>query len=138
MWDVDAGDRARSRTLGSVGTSFALTSSVRFNAGRSEATWVLPAGTFTGLDSADRRTLSDWLDDASGIDNVIDLTTRAWNIAGAREIIGVFEIGQEHASWLIVRHRSVWTVARCKDGFVSDISTSLLGILGLIDEQRRA
>jgi hypothetical protein len=117
--------------------SFAVKSDVHFNAGWGEATWVLQAGTFTGLDTADRQVLSGWLDAASGIDTVLDLATRPWNIAGASAILGVFETDQDQASWLIVRHGSRWTVAREADGFVSDELDSLQEILGLLDELRR-
>jgi hypothetical protein len=116
--------------------TFAVISDVRFNAGLGEATWVLPAGTFNGLDVADRQVLSDWLDCARGIDAVTDLTVRPWNIAGPRAILGVFETDRDQASWLIVRDGSGWTLARCADGLVSEVLDSLADILGLIDEQR--
>jgi len=120
----------------SAGMNFAAKSDVRFNAGRGEATWVLPAGTFTGLDTADRQALSDWLDNAVGIDTIMDLAVRPWNIAGAVAIFGVFEIKKDQASWLIVRCGSGWLLARCVDGFVSDVSESLVDILSLVDQQR--
>jgi hypothetical protein len=115
----------------------AVTRNVRFNAVRGEVTWVLPEGSFTGLAIADRQALSAWLDDASDIYTVTDLTDRPWNVAGARTVFGVFEIGKDKASWLVVRHRFGWTVACCADGFISDVSASLQGVLKLIDEQRR-
>jgi hypothetical protein len=139
VWGAEADEGARSRwqTWRSVGMSFAVKSDVHFNADWGEATWVLRAGTFTGLDTADRQVLSDWLDDASGIDTVMDLAARSWNIAGASAILGVFEPDRDQASWLIVRHGSGWTVARQADGFVSDVLDSLQEILGLLDELRR-
>ena len=118
--------------------SFALAPGVDFNADQGEATWVLPAGTFTGLDAADRRALSDWLDDADGIDTVMDFSMRWWNVAGTGGIFGVFEAGQEQAKWLIVRDDSGWMLLRCADRFVSDLMISLRDILGLIDQQRRS
>jgi hypothetical protein len=118
--------------------SFAVKSDVRFNAGQSGATWVLRAGTFSGLDTADRQVLSDWLDHAHGIDTVIDLGARPWNIAGARAIFGVFQPGMVRASWLIVRHASGWTVVRPSDGFVSDVMDSLREILAVLDGLRRS
>ena len=39
--------------------SFAVKSDVRFNAGEGEATWVLRAETFSGLDIADRQEVRD-------------------------------------------------------------------------------
>jgi hypothetical protein len=116
--------------------SVAVKSDVRFNAGGGEATWVLRASRFTGLDIADQQALSDWLDDAAGIDTVRDLADRPWNIAGASVILGVFENDRDQASWLIVRYGSGWTLARCADGFVSDVFESLPDLFGLIDEQR--
>lgn len=110
---------------------------VRFNADGREATLVLPAGTFTGLDTEDRQVLSAWLDDASGIDIVMDFSVRPWNVAGAHGIFGVFEAGKEQATWLTVRGGSGWMLLRCSDSFVSDSKMSLADILSLIDEQRR-
>ena len=124
--------------LESVSMGFAVKSDVRFNAGEGEATWVLRAETFSRLDIADRQALSDWLDSANGIDTIVDLAVRPWNIADAKAIFGVFEINQEQASWLIVRHGLGWMLARCADGFVSDVSDSLSDILALLDEQRLA
>jgi len=123
---------------GAVGMTFVPTSDVRFNAGHDEATWVLLAGTFKGLNRVDRQTLSDWLDGASGIDTVVDLTERHWNIDGPQAILGVFESDEEQASWLIVGDGAGWTLVRCIDGFISNVLTAFPDILDLIDEQRRA
>ncbi len=94
----------------------------------------------TKLDEADVRLLGGWLDHAgtSGIDAVLDLAVRPWNIVGADAILGVFESDKNQASWLIVRGVSGWTVARCSDGFVSDVSICLADILSLIDADVRA
>jgi hypothetical protein len=109
---------------------------IRFNDGGNGASWVLRAGSFTGLDSADRQALSDWLDAADGVDTVMDLALRDWDIAGAQAILGVFEPGNNQASWLIVRHVSGWTLARRSDGLVSDVMDSLPELLALLDGQR--
>ena len=137
VWRAKADDGARSPCWGSVGMSFAVKSDVRFNADGGEATWVLRAGRLTGLDTADRQALSDWLDSASGIDTVTDLAARPWNIEGATGIFGIFETGNGQASWLIVCNQSGWTLARCSDGLVSDVIESLRDVLALVDEQRR-
>ncbi len=121
-----------------AGMSFAVKSDIRFNIGGNEATWVLQAGTFTGLDIADRQALSDWLDDNSSVDTIIDLADRSWNIARASTILGVFESNSDQASWLIVRYGDGWTLARLRDSFISDVLDSLPNILRLIDEQYRA
>jgi hypothetical protein len=140
VWNMEADDGARSRCdiWGSVGMTFALTSDDRFNTGRGEATWVLPAGTFTGLDTGDRQVLSDWLDNASGIDAVVDFSVRPWNVLGTTAIFGVFEAGRDLATWLMVRHASGWMLVSCSDGSVSDVMVSLSDVLDLIEEQRRA
>jgi hypothetical protein len=102
-----------------------------------EAGWMLEAGSFTALDTADRQAVSDWLDYASGIDSVIDLAARPWNIPGASGILGVFEACRNQATWLIVRDTSGWVLAHCQDGFVSDVFDSMPEILRLIDDQRQ-
>jgi hypothetical protein len=118
--------------------SFAASEGVRFTAGRAEETWVPRARTNAGLDDSDRQVLADWLDDAGtrGIDAAMDLSVRPWGVAGAGAIVGVFEAGKEKASWLVLRHRAGWTLARCADGFVSDALISLPAILALIDADR--
>ncbi len=100
---------------------------------------MLRAGTFTGLGPTDRRLLAAWLDRAAdtGIDTVLDLASRPWNITGSSAIVGVFETNREHASWLIVRYGSGWTLARCADGFISDVSATLPDILRIIDAELR-
>ncbi len=106
---------------------------------------MLLAGTFTGLDSASRASLTDWLASAAAgagagagcIDTVLDLSHRPWRVADARTIIGVFERGKPSASWLIVRHRSLWTLVRCGDSAVSETRSTLGEILGLIDDALR-
>jgi hypothetical protein len=120
-------------------TVFATAENVRFTAGRDEGTWVPGAGTFAGLDTSDRQVLSDWLDRAGarGIDVVMDLSLRPWNIAGVHAIVGVFEAGKGSASWLVVQAGSGWLLARCQDGFVSDEMTSLPAALALIDTGAR-
>lgn len=88
---------------------------------------------------AERLVLSAWLGRAEtmDIDAVIDLAVRPWDIAGAQAILGVFETAMEHASWLMVRCESRWTLAKCADGSVSTISASLADILGLIEDDLR-
>ena len=88
----------------------------------------------TGLDPADQRILASWLNHSSTnrIDTILDLTIRPWNIVGASAILGVFEVKRNHASWLIVKLDSGWTLARCADGFISDVSASLPDILSII------
>ena len=117
--------------------TFADPAHVRINADEGEASLALPAGTFIGLDIADRHVLSDWLDRTAGIDSIMDFSVRPWNVAGARGIFGVFEAGKEKATWLIVRDARGWMLLDCRDSFISDLTMGLVDILGLIDEQRR-
>jgi hypothetical protein len=117
--------------------SFALQSNDRSGACRGESSRVVQAAKLTGLEAADHRVLADWLDSAEGaFDTVVDRAARRWRIDGARAIIGVFERGKPHASWLMVRGHAGWVVARCEDGFISDVSTALPEILELIDMAR--
>jgi hypothetical protein len=96
---------------------------------------MLEPGTFMALDSASRDVLTDWLARAGTgpIDTVIDLSLRRWNVAGPRSIIGVFEKGNDSASWLIIGYGSWWILARCGDGHLSDPRASLAETLSLID-----
>ena len=110
---------------------------IRFVASWGTDTPAPRVGTIDGLDSAGHRILSAWLDKAAGIDTVLDLGVRPWNIAAANVILGVFETNRDQASWLIVRYGPGWTLARCSDGFISDVSASLQDILRLIDADLR-
>ncbi len=91
-----------------------------------------------GLDDADQDTLSAWLSRAAarGIDAAIDLSVRPWGVSGVGAIIGVFDVGRDQASWLIVGHGCDWTLARCADGFISPVMISLPAVLALIDADR--
>jgi hypothetical protein len=93
------------------------------------------AETLTTLDPANRDILSAWVAAADRIDTVLDLSPRAWNVPGNRTIIGVFERGKPLASWLIVAEQSVWTLAACDDGAVSEPCTALAEILKVIDHR---
>ena len=135
--EADEGSRSPCQVLAHAGMTQAVEPEVRSNTRWNGDFWVMRVGTFTGLDATDRQILSAWLDRsaATGIDTVLDLAIRPWNIAGASAIFGVFETNRDQASWLIVRYGSGWTLARCADGFISDVSASLPDILRLIDVQ---
>ncbi|HQT78746.1 MAG TPA: hypothetical protein PLD10_16960 [Rhodopila sp.] len=95
----------------------------------------IPAmSSFAGLDAADRQVLAEWLARKSpdGVDAVLDLTARPWNLAGACVIIGVFEPARPLATWLILRHPDGWLLIRPGDGFVSDLCATLTGVLASI------
>ena len=123
---------------GFAGMSPAIGNGVRFTNGGTEESWVPGVPTFAGLEEADSKVLSDWLKRAGvrGIDAALDLSVRPWGVSGAGAIIGVFDAGDDRASWLIVGHGSGWTLARCADSFVSDVMTSLPAVLALIDADR--
>jgi hypothetical protein len=123
---------------GFAGMSPAVGNGVRFTNGGGEESWVPGLPTFAGLDEMDRKVLADWLNGAGvrGIDAALDLSVRPWGVSGAGAIIGVFDAGDDRASWLIVGHGSGWTLARCADSFVSDVMTSLPAVLALIDADR--
>jgi hypothetical protein len=118
--------------------NLAASNGVGFTVGDNRGTWVAGSSTFAGLDDADQQILADWLARAGGrgIDAAMDLSVRPWGVSGAGVIIGVFVAGEDCASWLIVGHNAGWTLARCGDGFISDIMTSLPAVLALIDASR--
>jgi hypothetical protein len=93
------------------------------------------AETFAALDPADRHLLSAWVAARDRVDTVLDLSPRAWRLPGDRSVIGVFETGRPQASWLIVAERSVWVLAQCADGVVSEPCATLAEILALIDHR---
>ncbi len=132
------GSRLPCQSLGPDGMSFAASNGVGFTVGEYEGTWVAGSSTFAGLDDADQQILSEWLARAGarGIDAAIDLSVRPWGVHDAGVIIGVFDAGEDRASWLIVGHNAGWTLARCGDGFISDVMTSLPAVLALIDAGR--
>ena len=123
-----------------VDMNFGVNADFRFDPSWGEDIGVLKSGAFTGLDPADRKVLSAWVEQAGAIDvdTVMDLAVRRWNISGASAILGVFETDKRQASWLIVRYGSRWALARCADGFISSTSASLRDILRLIDEEMQA
>jgi hypothetical protein len=109
-----------------------------FIAGGNEGILVAGSSAFAGLDELDHEALSDWLARAGlrGIDAALDISARPWGVRGAGIVIGVFDTGEDRASWLIVGRHAEWTLARCGDGFVSDVMTSLPAALRLIDDGR--
>lgn len=88
----------------------------------------------TGLDSADRQRLAEWLDRVrhAGIDAVIDFAARPWGSPDLEVVIGVFETGRLLASWLLVRYQSQWVLATVDDETISAVRGSLAEALALI------
>ena len=93
--------------------------------------WV---GSFGGLDAADREVLSNWHRTIADrrIDMIVDMSLRAWNTAGARVIIGVFEQGKDIASWLVVEYHGSWILVHCADHTASAEFATLAEVLTLI------
>jgi hypothetical protein len=120
---------------------FADRISIRFNPNGGEALGMLQSETFAALDLASRTVLSEWLSSAATtadhIDALIELSSRAWKIAAERTIIGVFEKGKDSASWLIIEHQCLWTLARCDNRSVSGSYASLGEVLELLDDALR-
>jgi hypothetical protein len=110
-----------------------------FTANRREASRVSQAHLFTRLEASDRNVLAHWLEDARrhGVDAVIDLTVRPWNIACTPIIVGIFEKNRAEASWLIVHCPDGWMLANCTDGSILGVCAALLDILALIEDAPR-
>jgi hypothetical protein len=136
--EADEGSQLPCQLPATVGMTLAVNANVRFNANRREASRVSQAGPFTGFDAAESQSLVDWLATAKarGIDAVIDLAPRPWNVAGVQAIAGVFKRNLPLASWLIVRCDAGWLLTR-PDGSVSDVSPVLSDILAQIGNDRR-
>lgn len=95
---------------------------------------MLRAGSFAGLDPANREVLSDWHKNIADrrIDMIVDMSLRPWNTVGARVIIGVFERGRDAASWLVVEYHGSWMLVHCADGTASAEFATLAEVLALI------
>ncbi len=79
------------------------------------------------LPPRDRQALRAWLTAArgSGIDRVEDLGSRAWSSPRPEFILGVFQIGDPLAAWLVVGDQGAWAVGTRANGAVSARYTSL-------------
>ena len=121
--------------MAAIGSGFAVSTDARFIVVADEADQVL--GPFSGVSNIDSLILSGWLSGAiaRGIDAVIDLSARPWNVTSAEAILGVFEVARPRASWLLVRDGRGWVLARRADRFVSDSTTFLPALLVMIDHQ---
>ena len=71
--------------------------------------------TFIGLSQDECHYLDTWLRAAepSGIESAADLARRRWPCAIEGALIGIFAVGDETASWLVVKHNGLWVVASC-------------------------
>ena len=94
----------------------------------------VPAPEFRALHAEERSCLLDWQSQARaiGIDAVQDLAPRRWPCPIADTIIGVYKLGDELASWLVVGHAGWWAVSCCDDGTVSQSLGSLADALALV------
>lgn len=76
----------------------------------------MPAGAeFPALSAEERQSIEAWRMAAAnrGLDAVIDLTGRRWNVPLACAIVGIFRIGEARAAWLLIRDDTGWTVLDC-------------------------
>jgi hypothetical protein len=94
----------------------------------------MPAPEFRALQSEERSYLLEWQTRvrAIGIDAVQDLAARPWPCPIADAVIGIYKLGDELASWLVVGHAGRWAVSCCDDGSVSQSLGSLAGALALV------
>ncbi len=94
----------------------------------------VPAPEFRALHTEERSYLLDWQSRVReiGIDAVQDLAPRRWPCPIADTIIGVYKLGDELASWLVVGHAGWWAVSCCGDGTVSRSFGSLADALALV------
>jgi hypothetical protein len=119
----------------SRGGSLADRLRIRFKPECGETFWMQHAEILTALDPASRASLAAWLAATDRIDDVLDLSPRAWHVPGDRTILGLFEKGKPQATFLIVAEQSIWTLAACDAGWVSGPHTTLADILALIDHR---
>jgi hypothetical protein len=89
---------------------------------------------FPGLSAAERQTLADWRVAAAerGIETVIDLGARPWNVPGTRTVLGVFQRDAERAGWLLVQEDTGWDLIDCTAETVIGSTLSLADALVLI------
>jgi hypothetical protein len=94
----------------------------------------MPAAEFRALQSEERSYLLEWQTRvrAIGIDAVQDLAPRPWPCPIADTVIGIYKLGDELASWLVVGHAGWWAVSRRDDGSVSQSLGSLADALALV------
>jgi hypothetical protein len=93
---------------------------------------------FRALRADERSYLLDWWSRARGIgiDAVEDLVSRPWPCPIADTIIGIYKLGDELASWLVIGHAGRWAVSCCDDGTVSRSLGSLADALLLVSRLR--
>jgi hypothetical protein len=93
---------------------------------------------FRALRADERAYLLDWQIGAHGlgIDAVEDLVSRPWPCPIAETIIGIYKLGDELASWLVIGHAGGWAVSCCNDGTVSRSLASLVDALSLVSRLR--
>lgn len=95
---------------------------------------MLRSGTFTRLGPAQRQVLSDWIDasPAGRIDAIVDMSFRPWSVPAAGAIIGIFEPGEERATWLVVEYPPGWILVHCGKVPLTEECGSLMEALSLI------
>jgi len=94
---------------------------------------------FGTLSNDERNHLREWQAAARiiGVDAIQDLASRPWPIEIGGTVIGVFQSGDEAASWLVIGQNGSWAVADCTDNQVSSSFYSLAEALASIYPGRR-
>jgi hypothetical protein len=89
---------------------------------------------FPGLSVEERQCLAAWRMTAAerGIETVIDLNARQWNVQGTRTILGVFQRETDRAGWLLVQEDAGWSLIDCEKETVSGGTLSLGDALALV------
>jgi hypothetical protein len=67
-----------------------------------------------------------------GIETVIDLSARPWNVSGTRTILGVFRREADRAGWLLVKEGDGWSVIECVAETVTGEALHLDDALALV------
>lgn len=82
---------------------------------------------FRALSADERNHLLEWRVAARiiSIDAVEDLTLRPWPCPITGTVLGIFQTGDDAASWLVVGQHGTWAVADCADGRVMSPYASL-------------
>jgi len=89
---------------------------------------------FSGLSAAERQSLAAWRIAAAqrGIETVLDLSGRHWNVQGTHTVLGVFQQDAKCAGWLLVREASGWSLIDCVTETISGGTLALDDVLAMV------
>jgi hypothetical protein len=99
-----------------------------------------PSQPFAALSMDERNHLREWRVAARmiDVDAVEDLASRPWPVPITGTVIGVFQAGDEAATWLVIGQNGTWAVADCGMSRVSRSFYSLAEALAAIYPGRSA